>query len=250
MAEAGWLWIYVAAMAAGAAVIIAWSRDPRGVPHYEYAAAAFIPIWSGLAYMASAMGQGILLVDGREVYLTRYIDWVVTTPLLLATLAWTAMFTVRKHASLIITIMGADVIMILSGLMADLTVDETIRWVWYAVGCVCLGIIFFVTWGPFRRIAFTQGETVGSTYVRVATFLSVMWVGYPLVWALGPSGIGLLGSTTDVALFVILPILSKVGFSLYDLASLRRLAQAVPAHHTREAHDHHGDPAIYGRQRA
>ena len=250
MPEETWLWIYVAAMAAGALIIIAWSRDPKGVPHYEYAAAAFIPIWSGLAYMASALDQGILLVDGREVYLTRYIDWLVTTPLLLATLAWTAMFTVKKHTSLIVTIMGADVIMILSGLFADLTTDDGIKWLWYSIGCVCLLVIFYVAWGPLRRIAYSQGDEVGSTYVRVATFLSVLWVGYPVVWALGPSGLGLLDRTTDVALFVILPILSKVGFSLYDLSSLRKLSQRVPAHHTKEGHTHHGSPEEFSGQRA
>lgn len=250
MTEQGWLWFYVACMAVGALVIIAWSRDPKGVPHYEYAAAAFIPIWSGLAYMASALDQGILLVDGREVYLTRYLDWLVTTPLLLATLAWTAMWSVRKHASLIITVMGADVIMILSGLFADLTTDEGIKWLWYAIGCVCLAIIFTVAWGPLRRIAASQGDEVGRTYTKVATFLSVLWVGYPLVWALGPSGLGVLDSATDVALFVVLPIFSKVGFSLYDLSSLRKLARTVPAYHTQQGHAHHGEPGEYGGQRA
>lgn len=245
-----WLWLYVACMAAGAIVIIAWSRNPRGVPHYEYAAAAFIPIWSGLAYMASALDQGIVLNDGHLVYLTRYADWVVTTPLLLATLAWTAMWSVRKHTSLIIAIMGADVIMILSGLMADLSSDDGVKWLWYTIGCVCLVIIFYIAWGPFRRIAYSQGQEVGSTYVKVATFLSVLWVGYPLIWALGPSGIGLLDSTTDVALFVVLPIFSKVGFSLYDLYSLRRLSARVPAHHVREGHEHHGAPHTFGAQRS
>lgn len=45
-----------------------------------------------------------------------------------------------------------------------------------------------------------------------------------LIWALGPSGVGLFGRATDVALFVILPIFSKVGFSIYDLYELRKLA--------------------------
>lgn len=250
MTQDAWLWFYVACMAAGAIAILLMARNPKGVPHYEYAAAAFIPIWSGLAYMASAFDQGILLVDGREVYLTRYIDWAVTTPLLLATLAWTAMWSVKKHSSLIIAIMGADLIMILSGLIADLTVDENIKWVWYTVGCVCLLVILAITWGPLRRIADEQGPEVGSTYKRVAGLLSVLWLGYPTIWALGPSGVGVLDSSTDVALFVLLPILSKVGFSLFDLSSLRKLARTVPAHHTRDGHEHHGAPGEYGAQRA
>lgn len=229
MTETAWLWTYVAVMAVGASIVMAWSRNPRGVPHFEYAAAAFIPLWSGLAYMASALGQGIVEVDGREVYLTRYADWVVTTPLLLAGLAWTAMFYTRKHASLIVVLMGADVIMILSGLIADLTTDEPTKWLWYTVGCVCLATIFYVTWGPLLRIARSQGSDLGKVYARVAGYLTVLWIGYPTVWALGPSGLGLIGPTTDVALFVVLPILSKVGFSLFDLSELRRLGDSKPA---------------------
>ena len=228
MSETNWLWLYVACMAVGFGIIVLWSRDPKGVPHFEYAAAAFIPVWSGLAYTASALGQGIVAIDGREVYLTRYADWIVTTPLLLACLAWTAMFYVRKHVSLIVTIIGADVIMILAGLIADLSTNESIKWFWYGIGCVCLATIFWVTWGPFRRIARSQGDAVGSTYTKAAAFLSALWVGYPLIWALGPSGIGLLDSTFEVALFVILPVLSKVGFSLYDLSALRKLASVRP----------------------
>lgn len=229
MTETAWLWFYVACMAAGSIAIMAMSRDPRGVPHYEYAAAAFIPVWSGLAYMAMALGQGIVEIDGREVYVARYADWIVTTPLLLAGLAWTAMFYVRKHVSLIITLMGADVVMILSGLFADLTDREPVKWLWYLIGCVCLGIIFWVAWVPLRRIADEQGPELGATYRRVATFLGVLWVGYPLIWALGPSGIGALGDTTSVALFVLLPIVSKVGFSLYDLSELRTLGSERPS---------------------
>lgn len=61
-------------------------------------------------------------------------------------------------------------------------------------------------------------------------FLSVLWVGYPTVWALGTSGIRLYGETTEVALFVVLPILSKVGFSLFDRPELRKLGTKRPSY--------------------
>ena len=228
-AQSLWLWLYVACMAAGAIAIMVLSRDPKGVPHYEYAAAAFIPVWSGLAYMAMALGQGVVEVGGREIFVARYADWIVTTPLLLAGLAWTAMFYTRKHVSLIVTLLGADVIMILSGLFADLTDREAIKWLWYAIGCLCLAIIFWVAWGPLRRIAESQGPEVAATYKRVAGFLAILWVGYPTVWALSPSGLGLIGDTATVALFVVLPVVSKVGFSLYDITELRKLGARRPA---------------------
>ncbi len=228
MGETAWLWFYVACMAAGALLFVFWSRTPRAVPQYEYVIAIFIPVWSGLAYAAMAFDQGILEIAGKEVYLARYLDWVVTTPLLLIALASTGMFFRPLDKTTIATLVGLDVIMILTGLIADLTVREGIQWFWYTVGCVCLVLILSIIWGRVRREAYAHNKEIGDAYTRVATYFTVFWFCYPLVWALGPSGIGLLGDTTEVALFVILPIFSKVGFSIYDLYELRKLAPRYP----------------------
>lgn len=228
MPEKLWLWFYVACMAAGALLFYAWSRSPKRVPRYEYAVAILIPVWSGLAYTAMALDQGIVEVAGREVHVARYLDWLVSTPLLLLALASTGMFFRPLDKTVIGTLIGLDVIMILSGLFADLTVREGVRWFWYLNGCVCLGLIFWLLWGAVRREAYAHNREIGDAYRRVLTFFSLLWLGYPLVWALGPSGIGLFGKTTDVALFVLLPIVSKVGFSIYDLHELRKLAPRFP----------------------
>ncbi len=63
----------------------------------------------------------------------------------------------------------------------------------------------------------------------MATLLTALWIGYPVIWALGPSGIGLYGPVANTALFVLLPIVSKVGFSIYDLSELRRLGRRRPS---------------------
>ena len=228
MTEAAWLWFYVVCMAAGALLFFVWSRNPKGVPHYEYAVAIVISVWSGLAYAAMAFDQGIIEIAGRDVCLARYLDWIVTTPLILFLLASTGMFFRPLDKTTIGTLIGLDVIMIVSGLFADLTVREPIQWFWYLVGCVCLLLILSIIWGRVRREAYAHNADIGKAYTRVATYFTVLWFCYPLVWALGPSGIGLLGSQTEVALFVILPVLSKVGFSIYDLYELRKLAPRYP----------------------
>ena len=81
-----------------------------------------------------------------------------------------------------------------------------------------------ILWGRVRREAFAHNAEIGGAFTRVNTYFTLMWLGYPTVWALGPSGVGAIDSTTEVALFVILPIFSKVGFSIYDLYELRKLA--------------------------
>lgn len=219
-----WLWLYVALMAAGALLFYTWSRNPRGVPQVEYLLAIAIPVWSGLAYTAMALGQGLLEIDGQTTYLPRYLDWVVTTPLLLIALALTAMNRAPKKD---FTLMGAlvfsDVVMILSGLIADLS-SSAARTLWYLNGVVAFLIVLRLIWGPLRAHAQAGGADIAALYRQVAGFLTVLWFAYPTIWAIGPSGFGLINQTTETALFVIFPFLSKVGFSFLDLRGLRRLS--------------------------
>jgi bacteriorhodopsin len=216
-------WIYVAVMVAGSLIVFTLSRNPRGVPAYEYAIAAFIPIWSGLAYTAMALNQGKLEVAGQIAHYARYADWVVTTPLLLLALSSTAMFSVAKNYTLIASLMGTQVIVIVAGLIADLSGDGTQRYLWYSIGVGAFFVVLWGIWGRLMQIAATQSQAVGSAYRRAATYFTVFWVCYPVVWIIGPSGLGLIDQNWDTLLFVILPIFSKVGFSLYDLSLLRGL---------------------------
>ena len=230
-------WLYVAGMAAGVLLFWFWSRDPRGVPRYEYIIAMFIPVWSGLAYTAMAFGQGKIEIAGQTTHYARYIDWVVSTPLLLLALGLTAMFYIPKderRVTLLAGLVGADVVMILCGLVADLSTRPAVRLTWYALGCVALVVVLWVVWGPLRRVAARQGARLSGIYDKLALYLTVLWFGYPAVWLLGPSGFGLLNQTTDTLLFVVLPFFSKVVFSILDLSWLRGLEKT--AEHRSMAH--------------
>lgn len=235
--------VYVASMAAGALLFVSWSRSPKGVPQWEYIVAAFIPVWSGLAYLAMGFGLGQTEVAGHTVHWARYADWVVTTPLLLVALWMTATTGAKKsrHAPTLVTLVAADVVMILSGLVADLSTSDAARFTYYAIGVAALGVIFATVWGSLRRIAFDSGPEIGRIYTTVATYLSAFWIGYPLTWILGPSGLGIVSQSVDTALFVLLPIFSKVGYSVLDLGLLRtHLGRRGSSHRVRSS----GVPAV------
>nr|WP_265579932.1 bacteriorhodopsin [Romeria gracilis] len=147
--------IYVIAMAIGAAYFILLSRNPRGVPKYEYFVAAFIPIWSGLAYLSMTLPhgeleQGKIEVAGQIAHYARYLDWIVTTPLLLLALAWTAMHYIAKDWTLIGSLMGTQVIVVVSGLIADLSEVGWVRFLWYSIGVVAFLVVLGMIWGPLR----------------------------------------------------------------------------------------------------
>ena len=76
-------WLYVIVMFSSALAFIIMSRRP-----------VFVVVWSGLAYSAIALGQGKIQIGGDEVVYARYLDWVVTTPLLLLSLNLTGKYTI------------------------------------------------------------------------------------------------------------------------------------------------------------
>ncbi|MGM0847106.1 MAG: bacteriorhodopsin [Bacillota bacterium] len=216
-------WVYFIIMAAGAFYFYILSRKPQGVPRYEYVIAIFIPCWSGAAYLSIALGQGFLEANERVIYFARYLDWVVTTPLLLLALALTAMFYKKeKDKALIGSLIGADVFMILTGLIADFS-SGVEKYIWYSLGVLALLIILYIIWYPLRKIAKSSDEQLSKHYNRTALYLTAFWFAYPTVWILGPSGLGITQSGIDVLAFIILPIFSKVGFSILDLGGLRKL---------------------------
>lgn len=138
--ETMWKALYIVCMALGALLFVTWSRQPRGGLASEYLIATAIPVWSGLAYLALLLGQGTVEVDGQTTCDARYIDWAITTPLL-TSLALTAMFRqTKKDYTLIAALIFIDLVMIGSGLVADLSTGSA-RTLWFLCGVVGFSIV-------------------------------------------------------------------------------------------------------------
>lgn len=234
--EAVFHWLYIIGMAAGAIYFILLGRNPKNVPRYEYLVAAFIPIWSGLAYLSMVLPhgeleQGKIAVAGQITHFARYADWVVTTPLLLLALSWTAMHHLsKKDWTLVAGLMGTQVIVVVSGLIADLSVIPWVRYLWYINGVVAFLVVMGGIWGPLRAKTRSQDRELAEFYDKLTTYFTVLWICYPVVWILGPSGFRVFGQTMDTFLFCLIPFFSKVGFSFIDLHGLRNLSSSTAPH--------------------
>jgi bacteriorhodopsin len=166
-------WVYVAGMAIGAWYFWSLSRNPKGVPQSEYLVAIFIPIWSGLAYMAMALDGGKVEVAGRIVHYARYIDWMVTTPLLLLTLSWTAMQFIKKDWTLIGFLMSTQIVVIATGAVADLSTQNWVRYLWYICGTVAFLVVLWGIWVPLRAKANSQGNELARLYQKLITYFTM-----------------------------------------------------------------------------
>jgi len=215
-----WLWIGFAGMALGALAIAAVGRGARDEDKHHAVASFFVCLVAATSYFAMANGQGIVGVDGREVFVARYIDWAVTTPLLLLGLMMVGLPQLRAgedsraRIALLAGVIGADVLMIVTGLLAALSSADAVRYTWYAISCGAFLAVLALIVGPVRGIARRQAGSTPGLYETLLRVLTVLWFVYPVLWLLGTEGTGTIGQTAEVAVFAIIDLSAKVGFGL------------------------------------
>lgn len=113
----------------------------------------------------------------RQVYYARYIDWSLTTPLLLLDLALLA----GINGAHIFIAIAADVIMILTGLFAAYgSENNSQKWGWYTIACIAYLVIIWHLAFNGRATVAAKGGQVAKFYYAIAGFTVVIWTAYPM----------------------------------------------------------------------
>lgn len=113
----------------------------------------------------------------REVYWARYVDWSLTTPLLLLDLALLAGLS-GGHIFIAIV---ADIIMCLTGMFAAFGDEEgPSKWGWYAMACAAYLVLVWQLVYHGRSTAMARGGKVGSFYAAIGGFTLLIWTVYPV----------------------------------------------------------------------
>ena len=113
----------------------------------------------------------------RQVFFARYIDWAITTPLLLLDLSILA----GLSGAHIVTTIVADVIMILTGLFAAYGHEHTAqKWGWYTIGCIAYLVVVWNLVIHGRNTAIRRSSSVGNFYTAIAGFTLILWTLYPM----------------------------------------------------------------------
>ncbi|WP_296264684.1 bacteriorhodopsin [Pseudomonas sp. UBA6562] len=185
---------------------------------------AAVPFIAATAYLAMYLGLGNLIKpDGTVTYVARYMDWTFTTPLLLAGVVSSAFLGARERdgqAGFVASIVTLDVVMIVTGLIASLAPYGMLKWVFFTWSCAAFAGVLYLMWKPLAMLA-GQNASIGSAYRRNIGFLSVLWLIYPVVFAVGPEGLGLVSDALTVWVFLVLDVLAKVVYAFTSEGNLR-----------------------------
>ena len=245
-----WLWIGTGGMALGALAIQVVGHGMKESHHRV--TSFFVCAIAACLYLLMAQGQGDIVVSKASlaltplgvgadvsaelVYYARYIDWVFTTPLLLIGLLTVGLKPLtgggesgRERIGLVAGIVGADVLMILTGLFGALSLDSTHKYVWFIVSCGFFLAVLALIWGPVRAAAAEQGAQTAALYNKLLGILTVLWFIYPVLWILGTEGTSTISLNTEVAVFTVIDLTAKVGFGLLLVTGIKKMSGAPAA---------------------
>lgn len=154
---------------------------------------AFITTFAAISYFAMAINDGVYLnkivvkeaqkhvpdtehIIFREVYWARYVDWSVTTPLLLLDLALLAGLS---GANILVAVV-ADLIMILSGLFAALTSEPSSKWGYYAIAVIAYLVVVYQLAINGRHVVQSKDSKTASFFAAIGGFTLILWTVYPM----------------------------------------------------------------------
>ncbi|KAI7014833.1 hypothetical protein KC366_g15681, partial [Hortaea werneckii] len=168
------LWVVFVVMLVASVVFSGMSWSVPMSKRLYHVITTLITITAALSYFAMASGHGASyhhVVEReshkhvpdtthdiyREVYYARYIDWSITTPLLLLDLC---LLAGMNGGSILIAIV-ADLIMILTGLFAAYGSEGTPqKWGWYAIACIAYLVVIWQLAYHGRGMAMNKGGKV------------------------------------------------------------------------------------------
>ncbi len=183
MTDKAWLWLGFGCMAVGSIALCLLGLNRRTRDEENHWILHFtIPILATASYFAMATGQGILtLADGRSMYYARYIDWALTTPLLLTGLILTALGSPFRRWAVLLGLLLTDVFMIATGAFAAASPSGSIaKWVWYLMSCGAFAFIYVSLFGTLGREADKTGAEAARVFKSNRIILAVLWLIYPI----------------------------------------------------------------------
>lgn len=120
-----------------------------------------------------------LALCSRVFFWARYVDWVITTPLLLFDLGGVA----GAELGEVFGIIGLDVLMIVAGLIGGVMGPEY-RWIFWAFGMFCFVPIIYMLLQTFKDQMQDLNLKRKDTYGKMMSITVITWIAYPVVWAL------------------------------------------------------------------
>ena len=171
--------------------------------------------------------RGYNLETGESPVFFRYVDWLLTVPLMCV-----EFYLITKKAggtsALLWKLIFASVVMLVTGYWGE-AVDTAHSWQWGLVSGIAYFYIVYLIWfGDVAKLAQSTSPAVAAANRTLGWFVLVGWAIYPLGYIVGTPG-GLFGMHVDLGLnmdivYNIGDAVNKIGFGLVIYSLSRKAA--------------------------
>jgi len=152
----------------------------------------------------------------------RYVDWLLTVPLLVAELVAVMTLAKGKRGSMMAKLVIASVLMIGLGYPGEITADPIMRTVWGVASSVPFAYILYVLWVELSAAAKTESGEVQVLLRNIRLLLLGTWGFYPIAYIL-PMVLdyGAIGQVSMQVGYSIADIAAKCGYGIMIYAIAR-----------------------------
>lgn len=165
-------------------------------------------------------------IEGREIgqfpTAYRYIDWIITVPLLVLEIP--LLLNIGKRGvGLFRTLVGASLAMLITAWIAEESpIGGAMWWLFYLVSCAAWGYIVFVLYTKVNDQMKTQPPSIVASLKTIRLFILVGWTIYPVGFLMalaGPTGESIREICYNIA-----DVINKVFFGLVCYQGVKALA--------------------------
>ena len=214
-------WACIFLMLIGMLMILFMRKNINYIPNKFYNLSFYALLTSTILYIIKAIFLNIH--PGRHLYMIIiYLDWLMITPILLNILGSIGMYYDNKDKKLILNIIVVYLIMVISFLISNNS-SGFINGMSLLISCVFFIINFWLIWGPLENISSLQGCYEYKLYKLLALFTTIIWIGYPASWGIGPRVFDIINHKLYIYLRIIIPTVYKLGFIYLALNGLKKV---------------------------
>ncbi|KNH35782.1 bacteriorhodopsin [Exiguobacterium acetylicum] len=225
-------WVGFVGMAAGTLYFLV-ERNSLA-PEYRSTAtvAALVTFVAAIHYyfMKQAVGESGLLseIDGFPTEI-RYIDWLVTTPLLLIKFPLLLGLKGGKGRSLLTKLVIADIIMIIGGYIGESSINLaggfTQLGLWaYVVGCIAWFYIIYLLFTNVTKAAEDKPAPIRKALLQMRLFILIGWAIYPVGYAVTLFAPGIEVQLVRELIYNFADLINKVGFGLIAFFAVKTMS--------------------------
>ena len=152
----------------------------------------------------------------------RYVDWLLTTPLLLAIIP--VLIGLKEGTKgLMAQLLVADIVMIASGYIGEISINANfggtlVGWLFFAIAVMAFMFILFTLYATLSSAEANLPPQRAQAIGTLKVFISIGWLIYPLGFLMALVWDGASGGALREFIYNIADIVTKIGFGIMAVA--------------------------------